>query len=128
MKRDMELIRTLMLRFEEWPWRHGTIATFKADDPNLQIDGYTRDEVLYHLGLIYEAGFLKNCGARPLSSYTYCGLTNQGHDFIDSVRSPEVWQKTTEVTKNIGTTSLSVVVDIAKAIGAELLKKAMGLS
>jgi hypothetical protein len=46
-----------------------------------------------------------------------------GHEYLDSVRSPEVWKKTkTALGKVGGSAALEVVKDVAGKILAELLK------
>ena len=44
------------------------------------------------------------------------GLTWRGHDFLDSVRDPEIWRKTKEGATKAGGFTLDLLMDLAKAI------------
>src|ERR1700732_218646 len=50
-------------------------------------------------------------------------MKNRGHDYLDSVRNPEIWKKTKRTVGKVGGgAALEVVKDIASRIMAELLK------
>lgn len=80
MKRDMELIRNLLLvvKLSDWPPR--------GNQP--VIDGQTKEEVAYHLELMPEAGLVS--AIDPSSNDGRCygavSLTWIGHDFLDAAR------------------------------------------
>ncbi|MBI4635821.1 MAG: DUF2513 domain-containing protein [Candidatus Rokubacteria bacterium] len=90
MKRDMDLVRSLLLYLEE-----------KADDQmaDIVIEGYDEFTIGYHLILLYEAGLLE--GEPSVSSTSKrvirvhpMRLTWQGHDFLAAARNDTIWQKT----------------------------------
>jgi hypothetical protein len=91
MTRDFELIRKLLIFFDEKP---------DADHVEVpEIDGgYTDSQIKYHLVLLYQAGFL-DC--EPVKSSTSdrviyvlpFNLTWEGHEFLAKIRSDSVWQK-----------------------------------
>lgn len=91
MKRDLDLVRKLLLYFDEKP------GPERADTPDLGSE-YTENEVKYHLTLMYQAGLL-NC--EPVRSSTSdrviyvlpFDLTWAGHEFLDKVRNEGVWAK-----------------------------------
>ncbi len=94
MKRDMDLIRELLLKLEALPMRMGGIVVIPPDTDEIQIDSYTVEQIDYHLSLIREAGLVEAGGARPAVGIGFRRLSWAGHDFLDSIRSPEVWAKT----------------------------------
>jgi hypothetical protein len=49
MKRDMDLIRELMLKLEALSLRPGAVAVLTPDAPEIAVDGYDADEIDYHL-------------------------------------------------------------------------------
>jgi hypothetical protein len=47
-------------------------------------------------------------------------LTWQGHEFLDSVRDPDIWQKTKARVAPVATAAFGVMLEVAKA---EIRKK-----
>ena len=125
MTRDDDLIRTLMLVLEQ--------ANSYVND-NLVIEGYTRDQVAYHLGLIVRADYAE--GPQPRYSSTgsdptiplavvVSRLSPAGHDFIATLRDETVWAKVKErLAKVEGSTSL----DVIGQVGASVAKQMLGLT
>ena len=107
MKRDDDLIRKLLLECEaseEWLFPM----------PGLLIDSSKDEEIKrYHLLLLSDAGFL----TKPASG-TF-RLTAQGHDFLDAIRSEDIWKKTKDGAAKIG----GMTLDILKAVAIELFKQ-----
>jgi hypothetical protein len=115
MKRDMDLIRELMLKLESLPMRPGGIVLIKGDAEELQADGYSVDQIDYHLALIREAGLIETPGSGPIGGgFPFRRLTWSGHDFLDSVRSPEVWAKTKAGAYAAGGFTVELLADLAK--------------
>lgn len=87
MKRDMDLIREVLLRVEDLP--------FDGRFHNIAVDERSDEEVNYHVMLLHEAGFIE-----AIDLTTHDGicwkpkrLTYSGHEFLDAARSDTVWQK-----------------------------------
>ena len=115
MKRDMDLIRELMLKLESLPMRSGGIVLIKGDTDELQVDGYGVDQIDYHLVLIREAGLIDTPGSGPLGGgMPFRRLTWAGHDFLDSVRSPDVWDRTKQAASAAGGFTVELLVFAAK--------------
>ena len=125
MTRDDDLIRALMLALEQ--------ANSYVND-NLVIEGYTRDQVAYHLGLIVRAGYAEG----PQPRYSSSGsdptiplavvvnrLSPAGHDFIASLRDDTVWAKVKERLAKVGGTAS---LDIIGQVGASITKQMLGLN
>ena len=83
MKRDMELIRYILLQKE-------------AEEP---IDG-GHAEVVYHIALLKEAGFveavIRNDPLGVPSDAVILKLTWAGHDFLDAARDNKIWNMAKE--------------------------------
>jgi len=120
MTRDMELIRTLLLRIDTDPRLDGMSSLFVQNTEELGITGHSMPEVAYHIRLLIEADFIKGnpnvAGGMP----AIVRLTWNGHEFLDDVRDPDVWSKTKERVGTVGGVALAFVWEIAKA---ELKKK-----
>lgn len=114
MKRDLDLIRTLLLRLEdtEVPAGHSTPL-----GPNeLQIDGYSGEKIAYHIQLLKSAGFVRELRSKPLRyGLNYSGLSWDGHEFLDSVRDDAIWRNTRTAVNAVGGFTFDLVKDMAKA-------------
>ena len=114
MKRDMDLIRKILLQIEE-----------KHDGRNRvqihSVEGHAVNEVSYHVGLLVDAGYVEAGTVSTLRATAYLirGITWEGHEFLDAVRSENVWNRVQKKLKAIGGQASIVMVkqlaiDIAK--------------
>jgi hypothetical protein len=87
MKRDMDLIRKIMLEIEQ---NADPMAWVKIDIPD-----HSATEVSYHIKLLYEQGLVEanDCSDLGGISWKAKNLTYEGHDFLDAARSDTVWNK-----------------------------------
>ena len=113
MKRDLELIRLLLLEVEknENPTR--------AVDVNIQ--GFAAVEIAYHLKLLRDAGFIvaKDDSTETEMKYRPKSLTWDGHEFLGATRNNSVWRQVTVKLKDAGIEApVSVIQQLAiKALG-----------
>lgn len=115
MKRNMDLIRVLLLKLESIEARPGDVFLFHLDDQDLRIEGYTAEQIYYHMDLLEEAGFIVGAnGAKPMDGHIFQRLSYSGHDFVDSVRSDEVWNRTKKGVEEAGGFTLDLLKDLAK--------------
>jgi Hypothetical protein (DUF2513) len=125
MKRDMDLVRDLLLGVEADPRLDGTKWIRPDERDNLGVVGigpHSKREIAYHLELLIEAGLIEGrSGVDDVPAIAR--LTWQGHEFLDNIRDPEVWAKTKERLQGLQTVALSVIVEVAKAE----MKKRLGL-
>ncbi len=94
MKRDMQVIRKLILYLEE------AEPGCDSDDIDLELD---TDVLEYHMRLMDEAGLI--CITPMRGGVIFNRMTWQGHDFADAARDDVVWKKTlrkvAETTKSV---------------------------
>jgi hypothetical protein len=115
-KRDMDLIRDILLKVEADPELDG--MKFKCFEPS-DFDAHSQQEITYHIDLLFEAGFLQGSKSMdPIPAVSR--LTWQGHEFIGSISDPGVWEQVKNRLKGLPTIALSVVFELGKA---ELKKK-----
>lgn len=120
MKRDPNLVRSLLLHFEAKP--------NDAVDSCPVVPEHTDLEVKYHLLLMYEAGLLR---AEPELSKTGriikvhpFSLTWNGHEFLDAARNDSLWRKATStVASKTGAISFAVL----QALLISLAKDKLGI-
>lgn len=117
MKRDMELVRLILLKIEE-EYRSTTIY-------NLDITGYDMETVAYHCKILNEAGLLSDYGAHyaddRLWSFGVGALTWEGNDFLDKIRDNSQWKKIKDTITQKG---LPLVIETIKAISAAFVTAA----
>lgn len=113
MKRDMELVRRLLLYLEE---NH---PSGPVDSTEIDIEDHSVGEVGYHLKIMADGGLIDVIDTNTKDSKVFScfvkGITWQGHEFLDSVRDDGVWSHTKETLKPIASASFEVVKSIAFA-------------
>ncbi len=120
MKRDMELIRKMVLAVEEGP------DGYAPDD--LRIEGHTAEQLAYHAHLLIQAGLATGpinthiTGSGPSAQITT--LTWDGHDFADAARDETRWRKAMGIVQGKGG---AVTLDIVKDVLLRLARVSLGL-
>lgn len=112
MKRDLDLIREILLGIEVNPQYNGT----RVLDPSLTFGLSDRqlDEIAYHVGMLIEDGYVTGKQTKQPGIYVVFGLTISGHDYLDSIRDPAIWMKTKEGAERAGGFTLSLIGELAK--------------
>ena len=80
--------------------------------------------------LVDQAGFLEGTiiGTEAGGEdWLHLQLTWNGHEFLDAVRHPEVWRKAKDGASKIGSASVGILLEIAKAYVKQLAKEKLGL-
>lgn len=117
MKRDMDLMRDILLWLEEN--NHGTPSIPEKEAL----------EIGYHCHLLAESGLIRAADASSmeddLPQAIPLSLTSKGHDFLDAARSSSVW---TTVKQRVATTTGGVSVAILTELLKEELKRRFGFS
>ncbi len=117
MKRDMDLVREILLKIEE---QYVSTAIF-----NLKIEGYDLQTVAYHCKIMHEAGLLSHYCAQYGDNKIYVfqvgGLTWEGNEYLDKIRDDSVWRKTRDTITEKG---LPLIFDTIKAISSALITAA----
>ena len=59
MRRDMDIIRSLLLQLEELEQPHGYCGvTAYGDSADVKFDGATSDDIDAHMGMLYDADYI----------------------------------------------------------------------
>lgn len=119
MKRDMDLIRKLLLYLEE-------MDPYNREVP-IRIDGYGLDQIEYHGYLLVDAGLATGVDRTTFENrqpeYFLTGLTWAGHEFLDAARNETNWKKAKEKFAGVGGFSFGVL----QALLIALMKEKLGL-
>ncbi|MGA2411322.1 MAG: DUF2513 domain-containing protein [Candidatus Binataceae bacterium] len=122
MKLDWDLIREILMRIEDDPKFDGSAN--QVDAAKLGITNHTNAEVMYQVVQLIEGGFLAgkilSAGAFPPAAAVVFKLTWKGHEYVDSLRDPDIWQKTKSRIGGVAGVAFGVVLEVAKA---EIMKK-----
>ena len=88
MKRDMDLIRQILLDLEE----SGAYTNWM----DIDIEAYSPEQMDYHLELLVEAGLISVASSeRGRSRQLPVRITWAGHEFLDAARDESRWQTVT---------------------------------
>lgn len=120
MKRDLELVRNILLAIEDMS-ANTTLAI-----PGLARLKCTPEEFYYHVKLLMQAGFVDGHDMSSLSSEAYypTGLTWDGAEFLDNIRDDTVWNKTKQQAgEKLTSVSMAVISELARAV----IKAALGM-
>ncbi len=125
MQRDMDLVRAILLAVEA---KSSSEGVWSKDFP---VPGdYESDLVRTHIITMASAGFFAFEATRSttnpdrLIDVLVFDLSWKGHEFLDTIRDPEIWRRTKGGVKKIGSASFDVVIDIAKSIARGVLQNA----
>lgn len=117
MKRDMDLVRLILLKIEE---EYRSTAIY-----DLEINGYDMETIAYHCKIMYEAGLIADYdasyGGDELCDFVVSSLTWEGCDFIDRIRDNSFWYKTKEAVKEKG---LPLIIETIKSISTAIISAA----
>jgi Hypothetical protein (DUF2513) len=117
MKRDLELIRQLMLAIELKDTRFGA--------ESIEIDGYDSSQINYHLELMIEAKLVDGIViSQTFNRFAIIieKLSWEGCNFLDDARNESVWQKTMEIVKDKGgSVSVGVLIQLLASVAKQLV-------
>jgi hypothetical protein len=104
MQRNMDLVRTILLRLESSPsgWAPG----------DLGIKSYSDEEIGYHAHIMMEDDLIKASNSTHLGSKgpqaTPRALTWKGHEFLDLARDQDRWNRAKAIIAKVGGAPISV--------------------
>ena len=123
MKRDLSLFRTILLEIEKMP--AGEDWVLDRDSSNLYADESEEINILEHLILMQDARLITKVvskGGDGFYELCPCNLTNEGHDFLDAVRSSSVWEKIKATVLDKGVSySIESIIFFSKKLAKEHL-------
>ena len=117
MKRDIDLIRNILLRLE------GLETPREWLDPD-NFEGYDDGIISYHFEILGEAGLIKaenntTIGVPIKFNWRAMRLTWAGHDFLEAMRGDTRWKKVKDFVKNY---SGMISIELTKKVALEALK------
>src|SRR5215203_4905572 len=118
MKRDMDLVRDLMLEIEAFNGNALRRDYLPLKPRFAEVDKHVLD---FHIHLLEGAGFIKMWPYDEMSksSWVIKHLTWDGCEFLETVRDDEVWKTTKSGAKTVGNFGLQTILEIGKGIVAK---------
>jgi len=130
MKRDMDMVRDLLLKVEDGQKVFETASSEEAIilglEPDTVLSQGDADKLAGHLPLLEEADFIVVEGRMGGGSVLVDRLSWRGHEFLDTIRDDEVWVQTKQTAKKAGTGAIEFVWGIAKEIAKAEVKRRTG--
>ena len=149
MRRDMDMIRDILLAIEgdEYlPFNASSGEWIK----NIKYKDVRHDQeagwmLCYHLELLLDGKFItakyQEYGGKEIMngedllinkrnqkiSVSPTGLTWRGHEFLDSIRDPEIWRETKDGAKKIGGLSIELIGELAKGLLKKKIEDCTGI-
>ena len=118
MKRDMDLVRKILMLLDEHPQRFA---------PSIEIEGYSQEQIGYHAYIMIQAGLVTGSDVTahgdPGPQAIISSLTWQGHEFLDAARDPSLWRQAKEVVEKVGTAPIQVWTSVL----TDLVKSSIGI-
>lgn len=127
MRRNMDLVRELLLIFEAIPMEQGDVIYMMPYDEKIRVEGFEPDAIVYHTGLLIEAGLIDPGSSRMMEGITFRSLTWAGHDFLDAIRDPEIWAKTKKGAIAAGGFTMDLLRDLAKGFIRKQVEELTGV-
>ena len=120
MKRDLDLVRKILFALE------GHDSGFAPS--TLEVDGYSEEQVGFHVVIMDEAGLLKGSETTPWDAVSPQGtaqrITWEGYEFLDAARSDKIWEK---AKKKIGSAVVGMSFAVLKACLLDMINRKLGL-
>ena len=117
MKRDMELIRKILLEIESWP---------DVLPHQIEIENVDKATLHRHIEYLYQAGFIEGHGHRSsmdhrgADHFPITDMSWEGQEFLASIRNDGVWNK---IKGSFSPADLAgLPLSILKDVGIDLLK------
>ena len=122
MKRDLDLIRKLFFRIEEFPYNIKTDFNYE-----IIIEGFNKEEIDFHLYLMKQANFITGIVQKSVINkrltviYETLEITWKGYEFFNSIRDKNVWSKIKSKVTDINL-PINIIWELSKIIIKEQLK------
>jgi hypothetical protein len=114
MNRNMNLIRDILLAFDadqNW-WQF--VPSGRASD-FFEKEGVSEDEIAYGLRLLMDRSLVIGSYDKLPGTFDVERLSMDGHDFLDLIRDPDVWDKTKKAALATRGFTLDLLYALARA-------------
>ena len=124
MKRDFKVIVAILNRIIEEPTVGFTLES-------REIAGIDEALVTYHIDMLLKAGIVDGHAVanRFDGLFRITGLSMEGHDFADNLKTPGVWERLTQrLGESTHTVSVGVLMQVASKLATQVIGEQLGLN
>lgn len=127
MKLNVDCIREILLVMEDIPFNDSISM------PELRevLSDFSSEDIDYSCIKLKEAGYI-NAVIKELPEETIVlklrDITFLGHQFLNNIRSDDIWQNTKAVSQKIGSSSINALSQISAGIVTTIIKSQLGLT
>jgi hypothetical protein len=122
MVRDLELMRKILFKIED---------EYKAGERFMygpKVDGYDTQTIAEHCLLLYQGELINayepHVGGGIVMDFRIGNLTSSGYDFLELIKSDEVWEKTkTEIEVKKLPRTIEAIARVAGIFSANFFKE-----
>lgn len=126
MKLKIDCVKDVLEELESFP-----IGCSSLSDLEKSIARHGSEDVLYTIAKLSEAKYINADVERTIDGYPHVfyiyDLTFTGHEFLNRIRSQDVWAKIKGAVCEGGTASLKIIGEIAAEILKETALKKFGM-
>lgn len=120
MKLKIECVKDVLEELEDLPIGAHNLAKLSKS-----IQKHGTDDVVYTVLKLFEANYINGTHTRTMDGRPHVGaiydITFYGHEFLNSIRSPGIWEKIKDAAEDGGTACLKAIGEVAM----EMLKEKM---
>ena len=129
MKLNPDCIRDILMAIEDVTEYNAAFEYTPNDQDHKGLTKYSAGEVLYHIRQCELAGLVVDVEHAFSGELMIVGdLSPAGHEFLANTRKSAVWEGVKGVAGEIGSNSLSTLVEIAKQAVLALIKQRFGIT
>lgn len=128
MQLNPDCIRDILIVLEKQPFNHP--LEFNDILPLLP-NHYDSDVVEYTSLKLKEAGFINAITSSDFEGnylVSFIDITYSGHQFLNNIHSDTVWSNVKEISKKVGSSSVSAISQIATGVISAIIKSQLGLT
>ena len=96
---------------------------------SIEIKDGGHNDIVYNIGLAIDAGFLDGKDANSMGpdgkDFLVHGMTYNGHEFLDHIRSDTVWDKLKTMARDKG---IDLTVELVKQLAPKVVAGFLGIT
>ena len=127
MKLDPDCIRDILLYVEDHTDLKNHLK-FSQETIHLLFPQYPSDKTLYHIKQCELSGLFQKCTHNLDGDFYISYLSPDGHQFVNNIRSDNTLSNIKEIGKKVGTSSVSVLSQIASSVVTSIIQAQLGLT
>lgn len=126
MRLNPDCTRDLLLLFEE-KTKPNDILAYSPAEISAALPKYSTEEILYHVSQCAESGMILGYQMDFSGNFLIRDISPKAHEFLANVREDTVWKKAKGIAKDVGSTSLNALCQIATSVVTAMIQSKLGL-